>query len=259
MFNKLFITSCLAVLFFLSSCASHKDLILFRKGNEKTFNFPSEQTIANQVELKLQYNDIIAVAITSLNNDLVSTYSFGGAMMQQMASPTGPTSFVVSQSGEIDFPNIGILNVQGLTLRQLRDTIKSRVEVFVKKPTVNVRLLNFKITVLGEVGHPGSIAIEGEQINLLEAIGRAGDFTPFSDRSNVVVVRELKGKRQFITINTKSMELFSSSAYYLQQNDIIYVEPKKTKMAQVEQPINRYLAPIQGTVSLLAILIAFFR
>ena len=149
MFYKLNLGFYLVILLFVSSCVSHKDLILFRQGNEKAFKFPLEQPISNQVELKLQYNDVITVAITSLNQDLVSTYNFGGNNGQVIISPMGSNSFVVSQNGEIDFPNIGILNVQGLTLRQLRDTIKSRVEVFVKKPTVNVRWLNFKITVLG--------------------------------------------------------------------------------------------------------------
>lgn len=236
-------------------------MILFRKGDEKVLNVPSKQDITTQqVELKLQFNDIISVAVTALNQELVAPYSFAPQMAAQAAmSAVAPTTFIVPKNGEVDFPNIGVIRVIGMSLTELRDTLKGRIGLLLENPSVNVRLVNFKINVVGEVMRPGVIMIENEQITILEAIARVGDFTPYADRENVRIVREQNGTREHAIINFKSMDIFQSPYFYLRQNDMIYVEPKKTRVAQIEQPINRYLVPVQTTISFVSLLIALFR
>ncbi len=246
----------------LSSCASHKDMILFRKGDEKTLTVPPKQDISSQqIEIKLQFNDIIAVAVTGLNQELIAPYSFGTPQMAAQAAmtPVAPTSFIVPKNGEIDFPNVGTINVIGFSLTQLRDSLKSRISTMMENPSVNVRLVNFKVNVVGEVMRPGVVQIENEQITILEAIARVGDFTPYADRERVRIVREQNGVREQAILNFKNMDIFQSPYYYLRQNDMIYIEPKNTRIAQIEQPINRYLIPAQTTISFVSLLIALFR
>jgi polysaccharide biosynthesis/export protein len=243
------------------ACAPYKDMILFRKGDEKEIILPLKQEISNQIEIKLQVNDVIAVAVTALNQELVLPYNFTPVATagQVGQSANSPATFIVPKNGEIDFPNIGVIQTIGLSVVQLRDSIKYRVSQLLESPSVNVRLLNFKVNVLGEVMRPGTIPIENERITVLEAITRCGDFTPYSDRENVVVFRESNGTRIAGKINFKNTDMFQSPYFYLQQNDMIYVEPKKSKVAQIEQPINRYLVPAQTTIAFISILIALFR
>jgi polysaccharide biosynthesis/export protein len=245
----------LLALLFTSACASHKDMILFRKGDEKILPLWTKQNIENQLEIKLQANDVIAVAITALNQEFVLPYNFSPAASaaQTGQNATSPATFIVPKNGEIDFPNIGVIKVIGLSVSAVKDSLKQRVSQLLESPSVNVRLVNFKVNVLGEVARPGTVQIENERITILEAITRCGDFTPYSDRENVTVFREENGSRVAGKLNFKSMDVFQSPYFYLQQNDMIYVEPKPSKVAQVEQPINRYLIPAQTTISFISL------
>jgi polysaccharide biosynthesis/export protein len=126
-------------------------------------------------------------------------------------------------------------------------------------PSVNVRLINFKVSVLGEVMHPGSIQVESERITILEALAKVGDFTSYSDRHHVMVIREKNGVREIGDLNLKDTKFFTSPYYFLQQNDVIYIEPTKGKIAQIQQPVNTYLQPVQVGISVIAILIALFK
>jgi polysaccharide biosynthesis/export protein len=251
----------LFALLFTSACASHKDMILFRKGDEKIMPSFTKQSIENQLDIKLQANDVIAVAITALNQEFVLPYNFSptATASQVGQNAASPATFIVPKNGEIDFPNIGVIKVIGLSVSAVRDSLKYRVNQLLESPSVNVRLVNFKVNVLGEVMRPGTIQIENERITILEAITRCGDFTPYSDRENVTIFREENGSRVAGKLNFKSIDVFQSPYFYLQQNDMIYVEPKKSKMAQIEQPINRYLVPAQATISFISLLIALFR
>lgn len=139
--------------------------------------------------------------------------------------------YLVDITGNIDFPVLGQLHVEGLTRRQLTELIKKRLinEELLKDPMVTVNFLNFKFSVLGEVGHVGTFEVKGDRITLLEALAMAGDLTPRSRLDRIAVIREYGNKRRILFHDIRSKDIFTSPYYYLQQNDIVYVEPTNMK------------------------------
>ena len=132
--------------------------------------------------------------------------------------------------GEINFPVLGAMKVEGVSTKILAADLTKTLADYLKSPIVNVRLTNFKVTVLGEVKVPGSYTIPNERISIIEAIGLAGDLTIQGRRSTVLLVREQEGERKFVTIDLTNKKLFNSPYFYLAQNDVIYIEPNKTKL-----------------------------
>jgi polysaccharide biosynthesis/export protein len=154
----------------------------------------------------------------------------------QNASAIG--GFLVDQRGEIEYPHIGIIRAEGLTKKQLADTIKSRIPPNqLENPSVIVRFMNFRVNILGEVSHPGTVSIPYEKVSILEAIGLAGDIPITGKKSNVRVIREVNGVREYGSIDLTSKDMFQSPYYYLMQNDIVIVDPRKSKIRLNEQSI----------------------
>jgi polysaccharide biosynthesis/export protein len=244
------------------SCLSHKELINFRTGEEKapTLGSISKQDILNQTDIKLQVNDVLALIISSPDGVLATPFGNTPAQLStQVLTPISPATYLVNTEGDINLPTIGKIKTAGLTIKELREEIIRRVSKDLVNPSVNVRLINFKVSILGEVLHPGSIQVESERITILEALAKAGDFTPYSDRHHVMVIREKNGVREIGDLNLKDTKFFSSPYYFLQQNDVVYIEPTKGKIAQIQQPVNTYLQPVQVGISVIAILIALFK
>jgi len=167
--------------------------------------------------------------------------------LTQSSSP----GFLVDASGNIELPLIGVLKVSGLTTVEARDTIKRHLLTYLKEPTVTVRISNYKISVLGEVAKPSVYVIPNEQITLPEALSMAGDLTIFAKRNNVQIIRDVNGKKEFGTINLNSRDVFNSPYYYLHANDVVYVEPGKSK-AQVN---DRTYILVPSVVSLITAII----
>jgi len=138
--------------------------------------------------------------------------------------------YLVDADGNINFPVLGKLKVAGVTTQQLGDQITQQLTTYLVEPIVNVRLTNFKITVMGEVKLPGTYTVPNERITLIEALGLAGDLTIQAKRSPILLIREKNGKREFITVDLTNKALFNSPYYYLAQNDVLYVEPNKAKV-----------------------------
>lgn len=245
-----------------SSCLSHKELINFRTGEEEkpTLINLSKQDILNQADIKLQANDVLAIIIASPDGVLATPFNIVPAQLtSQVITATSPTTYLINNEGIIDLPSIGTIKAGGLTIKEVREEILKRVSKDIVNPSVNVRLINFKISVLGEVMNPGTIQIESERITILEALAKVGDFTPYSNRRHVMVIREKNGVREIGELDLKDNKFFASPYYFLQQNDVVYIEPTKGKIAQVQQPINTYLQPVQVGISIIAILIALFK
>ncbi len=245
------------LLFSLTSCLSHKELINFRTGEEPTPTLVnlSKQNILNQADIKLQANDVLAIIISSPDGVLATPYNIVPAQMStQVVTPLSPATFLINSEGYIDLPTIGHLKVAGLTIKEVREAILVPVSKEIINPSVNVRLINFKISVMGEVTRPGTIQIVNERITILEALSEAGDFTPYSNRRHVMVIREKNGVREIGELDLKDTKFFTSPYYFLQQNDVIYIEPTKGKIAQIQQPVNTYLQPIVSGLSIIATL-----
>ncbi|GGI26925.1 polysaccharide biosynthesis/export family protein [Pedobacter mendelii] len=216
----------------ISSCSSTKNTVYFNNQQDavlKASNLSSKNVI--------QPNDILSIAVTSLNpvateifnkpnNSYVSTSSVTGANLQ---SP----GYLVSNEGNIQFPVLGTMKITGLTTNELREKITT--ELLNKKllvdPIVIVRQLNFKVSVLGEVGRPSVVNVPSEKISLLEALGLAGDITIYGKKDNVMIIREEDGVKKIKRVNLNTSEIFTSDYYYLKSNDIVYVEANKAKVA----------------------------
>lgn len=163
----------------------------------------------------------------------------------QIGSQSSPQQrvlgYLVDTNGEIDFPILGKMHVAGLTRLQLTELIKQRLteEDLIKDPVVTVQFLNYKVSVMGEVNRPGSFNISGDRITLLEALSMAGDLTIYGRRDRVAVIRENDGQRTILYHDLRSSDVFNSPCYYLQQNDIVYVEPNNSKAGQSEINQNK--------------------
>jgi polysaccharide export outer membrane protein len=155
-----------------------------------------------------------------LGNNLYGGYAQG--------APT-PPGYLVNSDGNIQFPIIGDIQLAGMTRTQAIEKLKEELSSYIVNPTISIRILNFRVTVLGDVRNPGTFTIPNERITVLEALGIAGDLLITGERENVLVVRDDDGKKREYRIDLTSESLFSSPVYYLQQNDVIYVEPNRAK------------------------------
>ena len=233
-FKKL-ILSAVAGLFLLSSCAPVKDIAYFQN---KVNNEPEK--IDKHAGIVIQPKDMLSIVVSSRNPELALMFNL--MMVQQM--PGAEVSkgngqqrllgYVVDNDGCIDYPVLGILKVAGLTRWELAEMIKNKLirEGYLTDAVVTVEFMNFKVSVLGEVGAPGTYAIEGDKVTILQALSLARDLTIYGQRENVSVIRERNGERIFYQVNLCDVNLFQSPAYYLQQNDVIYVEPSVEKARQ---------------------------
>jgi polysaccharide export outer membrane protein len=166
---------------------------------------------------------------------------------------------MIDSEGFLNFPVLGKLQVNGLSLLQIEKLISQGVKLYLKDAVVNVRMLNLKISVLGEVSNPGIIRLSNQRITLLEAIAGAGDFTPYANRTNVLLIREENGQRIYHRLDFQSGDLFKSPYFYLKQNDVLYIEPIRAKVATVADPFQRGISYGSAFLSFITLIIAVFR
>jgi polysaccharide export outer membrane protein len=191
-------------------------------------------------ELRIQKNDILSIQIysSSTKPEIDLLYNLRESTSGTGQNQAATNGFLVDAKGNIEYPRLGSFHAEGLTKDELAAQIKKRliepVELL-KDPTVIIRFLNLKVTVIGEVESQGVINFPGERVTILEAIGLAGGITEFGKKENVKVVRELDGKRQIGVINLSSDSLFQSPFYTLMQNDVVMVDPIKQKQKQRDQ------------------------
>lgn len=213
----------------------------YRKINYLQDVVPDEaERIAINKGILIQPKDMISIVVSSRNPVLalmfnlpVISYQAGSESVSGQGSQR-LLGYVVDNDGNIDFPILGLIHAAGLTRWELANEIKSKIVGmnYIKDPVVTVEFMNFKISVMGEVTSPGTYNIEGDKITLLQALSLAKDLTIFGRRDNVSVIREQDGERIVYQVDLRSASLFDSPAYYLQQNDIVYVEPNKVRAGQ---------------------------
>ncbi len=234
----------------MSSCGSTKKVIYFPEVKDgaipATTPFP---------ESLIQKNDILSITVSSLSADADAPFNSPNIA----AAGGGVAGYLVNSEGNIQFPILGNIKAEGLTKNQLKDKItKSLVDAKqLVDPIVTIRFSNFRVTVLGEVNHPTVVTVPNEKISLLEALGLAGDLTIYGKRQNVMIIREEKDQKIIKRVDLNSAEIFTSPYYYLQSNDIVYVEPNKTKIASVSRG-NQLLPIILSGLSLAVIAVQQF-
>jgi len=232
--KKLKHLSILLVLFFTISCTAYKDVPYFQ--NVKV---NSTEKITNYKPVTIQTQDLLGISVVNLNPEAAIIFNSnlnrtnGNNLDLNPANPI--IGYLVDQEGNIQFPTVGAIKVAGLTTVEVQDRILQKIGPTMKQPSVTVRIMNFKISILGDVARPGAYPITNERITVTEAIGLAGDLNITALRKTILLVREVDGERKYIPIDLTSNALFQSPYYYLRNNDIIIVQPGKTKYAQVSR------------------------
>ena len=224
----------IVALFFLSSCVAPKNIAYFQN---RLVDQPEQ--IDKHGGIVIQPKDMLSIVVSSKNPELVVMFNL--PVVSYQAGSEVVTSgyqrlmgYVVDNEGYIDFPVLGRLKVSGLTRWELSEMIKNRLidDGYLTDCVVTVEFMNFKVSVIGEVNSPGTYTIEGDKVTVLQAISLARDLTIFGQRENVTVIRENEGERTMYQINLCDVSMFDSPAYYLQQNDIVYVEPSEIRARQ---------------------------
>lgn len=219
----------------LASCANVKDIAYFQ---DKAIDHPEE--IDKHGGIVIQPKDMISIVVSSRNPELSTMFNLpvvsyqAGSEIVTSAAQQRLMGYVVDNDGYIDFPVLGEINVGGMTRWELSEYIKNTLleKGYLNDAVVTVEFMNFKVSVLGEVNHPGTYTIEGDKVTVLQALSLAGDLTIFGKRNNVTVIREMDGERIFYNVDLCSVDMFKSPAYNLLQNDIVYVEPSDIKARQ---------------------------
>lgn len=213
----------------MTSCVSSKKM-LYLQGADKLHENP--QKIAGVYELRIKPDDQLLITINSKAPELLAPFANSqvlGSNSTNIGQET--TGLLVSQNGKIEIPVLGEMQAAGLTRQELADVIKNKLieGEYIKDPTVLVRFKGAKIVVLGEVGSPGVKDLPSERVTILEAIGMAGDLPPTAHRENILVIREENGERKSYNVNlTSGEDILNSPVFYVQQNDVVYVEPNNT-------------------------------
>ncbi len=211
---------------------------------------------------RLQPGDVLGIAISSLNaeaDQAFNPFARSGSMLTSGPSSNQennslPIGYRVDELGRINFPRLGLIPVANRTLSELETMLRDTVRPYLREPFVSARLLNFKLSVLGEVNRPSVYTVQNERITLTEALSMAGDLTVFGKRDNVLVIREIAGERTFIRVDLRQRNTFTSAAYYLKPNDVIYVEPKKSKKLQASTTLP-YVSVGVGVLTLLTTIV----
>jgi polysaccharide biosynthesis/export protein len=215
-----------------TSCVNTKKAVYFNHLPDTEFESRSQD-----LEPVLQPNDLLSITVSSPNPEATEVFNIPNTTSTQTSAVSGnitqASGYLINQDGYIQFPYLGNVKAAGLTKKELRDKIATDLleRKLLIEPIVNIRYLNYKVSVLGEVDNPSVVTIPNEKVTLLEAIGLAGDMTIYAKRDNVLLIREENGKKKVVRLDLTSDKIFTSPYYYLKSNDIIYVEPNKARIA----------------------------
>lgn len=211
----------------LFSCASRKDIVYLQNSNIVPEN------LYERYAPKIQQEDLLTITISAADLKATAPFNLQNAFQMQAAASTDfafkPT-YLVDNNGEIDFPVIGKLKVEGLSRIQATEMLKSRLKEYIVNPGINITFANFKITVLGEVNKPGTYNLPQERVTIFEALGLAGDMTIKGKRNNVLVLREKNGEKHMERLNLLTDSVINSPYFYLAQNDVVYIEPNNSQV-----------------------------
>jgi polysaccharide biosynthesis/export protein len=240
----------------MASCRPQRAVFNYLEDVKDT-SFRKSVFIAESV---IQKNDLLSINITSAsldpkidvlyNQQILQSVGGGSALGGQIGG------YLVDVNGNIELPRIGKIHAEGLKKSELEEVIKSKLEGELNQPNVTVRFMNFRITVLGEVGAPGVLNIPTERLSILEAVGMAGGVTEFGQIKNVKILRENNGVRELGVLDLTSQEIFTSPYYQLQQNDVVLVDQTKYKLRQTEQQrVTQQIGFVTGIISTVAIIV----
>jgi polysaccharide biosynthesis/export protein len=251
----------LAFVFFVSSCTTQKAVINNYLENARDTSGRDSVNLRAPV---VQKGDVLSIRVFSKANGVKEGVEDPDAPYnlheQGAAGGSSASGFQVDQNGNIEYPQIGSMHLEGLTREQVADLVKSKLDTSLKQPSVIVRFLNFKISVLGEVNNPGSFTLPTERVTILEALGLSGDVTEFGKKNNVLIVRENNGHYETGRIDLTSSSMFSSPYYRLQQNDVVFVESTGRRLKQQQrQETAQQVGIATSIITAIALILTFIK
>ncbi len=238
----------------LLSCSSREKIVYIQNADNI-----SGKNDAVFFETKLQPDDLLMIHVGAKDSESAAEFNLEAVSVSQAGTATtigqrNQLLYLVDNLGNIDFPVLGKIKVGGLTRGQLVNLLKEKLADYIQNPIVNMRIMNFRVSVLGEVNRPGSYTFNSERSTVFDALSLAGDLTIYGVRKNIILIRENEGKKTSHRIDITSADFVNSNLYYLKQNDVIYVEPNKTRVNAAAVGPN--ISVIISAVSLLITIIA---
>lgn len=219
-------------LILLGACRSYQDVRYFQNIDQLPSSTLNDSAIMYQPHIVA--DDVLSITVTALDASSVAAFNlpvvaFLAPGANELSSSQTLQCYLVNPEGYINFPILGMLKVGGLTKQECIEYLQDLISQYVKDPIVNIQFMNFRISVLGEVNKPGTFRLSNDRTSILDAIGEAGDLTIYGERNNVLLIRDNNGKKEFHRFDLTRSDIFASPYYYLQQNDVIYVEPNRPK------------------------------
>lgn len=253
-----------AGLIFLGSCVPNRKVTMLQKDDLNINGLPKDSIVRTYAidtfQYKVQPNDILSIRFQSLTPEEFDFFAGSGQLQQGANLAQGGALILgelVDENGEISFPVVGKVKVAGFSIFEIQDRLQKIANDYVESPLVKVRLLNYRITVLGEVAKEGTVTMTNNRVSMLEAIGMAGGLGELADRSNVKLIRQKGGRTEVQYLNLLDEDFFNSPYYYVYQNDVLIVPPLK------QRPFRRYfgtnLSLVVSTISLLLLAINLTR
>jgi len=194
------------------------------------------QENTNSYEVKIQPDDLLMIIVSAEDPEVAMPFNLSTVVVANSSRidlATGQQmiqSYLVDRDGMIEFPVVGKLQVGGLTRTEVLKLLQSKIGTYIKNPIINLRITNFKISLQGEVNLPGTYPVISERVTLIEALSMAKDLTIYGRRDNVLVIREMNGVKSYNRVDITKSDFITSPYYYLAQNDVVYVEPNKTRV-----------------------------
>lgn len=236
------------------SCASYKDIVYFQNIDDVEL-----KPMSSEFEAVIKKDDRLTIVVSGPDKTVTAPYNL---TLSELSTGSGgyssnpeqsTLSYLVDVNGNIDFPILGKIHVEGMTRSRLVDYLTAEIGKDVQNPIVYVSFKNFKITVLGEVKTPGTFTIDSEKINVLQALGRAGDLTLNAERDGILLIREVNGEQKHYKIDLKDGHLLDSPYFYLQQNDVIVVPPSPTRVASATTATGIWSVLLSSVTTALAV------
>lgn len=244
------------LLFYSSSCVSYKNQIFFQGLNDTTYTASMQQP-----ELVIQRGDQLAITVYTTDpiagayyNQPMGGQAGGNNMLQNVGQSNGTIiGYLVDEKGEITFPKLGNINVLGLTQQKLQDTILGFVKPYAKDAVVSVRLLNFRVTFIN-ANKASTVTILNNKTNILQFFGNVGGVDWMDKRSDLMLIRQVNDQRTVYRLNLTDKSIFSSPAFYLQPNDVVYVEPNKRKFLETNAQLISVFTGVMSAISIILVL-----
>lgn len=237
------------LLFLLASCTGSKKLTYF---NDIAATTGADSTNRLQ-QLRIQPGDILQITITTMDKDVSQLLN---PNVSTGTATTGGTDagYLVDSTGNISLPVAGIINVKGRTTGEINELVSAELGKTLRNVYVSTRLVNFRVSVLGDVAHPGSFRIGAERASILDVLSMAGDLNVTAKRDDIMIIREVNGVKKYTSVNLNDSKALASPYYYLSNNDVVYVKPGPNRKFSSSKGVQ-LLPAIVGVISLLTTIV----